>query len=150
YAIDQVSDNDPNLLNGTVLKYHLIPLTLDLRNTQPASPDEIPDAKFAQRVDAFNKFAMCQSLPLPNSCGNPDLGESFQTWMFPRLASSDAATRQEVIDYLRNLKRSDIGAMGTDTSTDCPGGVSLKGLLSDLEEFFTDAARRGDGDAAFI
>jgi hypothetical protein len=150
YQVDSVSNNDPNVLNGAVLRFHLIPLQLDLRNTAPALPDENPDSKFQQRVDAFNQFAMCQSLPLPNNCGHPDLGESFQTWMFPRLASSDPARRQEVIDYLRNLKRSDLGQMGTDTSTDCPGGVSLKGLLDDLKEFFTNAARRGDGDAAMI
>src|SRR6185295_9354337 len=57
YQVDAVSNNDPNVLNGAVLRFHLIPLQLDLRNTSPALPDENPDSKFQQRVDAFNQFA---------------------------------------------------------------------------------------------
>jgi HYDIN/CFA65/VesB-like, Ig-like domain len=145
YNVDAVN-------SGVVSAYHLFSGFLNLNNTSPAVPADIvsPDAKFTERQNAFINFGLCQPLPPPNNCGNADLGENFQVWMFSRLASSDASKQQEAINYLKNIQRSDIGAMGTDTATDCPGGISFSGLLSDLEEFFTDAARRGDGDTAMI
>jgi hypothetical protein len=151
YQVDSVSDNDPSKLNGSVLSYHVIPLLIDLRGTSPlAVTDKDPDPKFKERITAFNQWGLCQPLPAKNNCGFPDVGEDFQTWMFARLGSGDPARQAEVINYLRNLQRTDIGAMGTDTADDCPGGVSLKGLLDDIKESLTNASRRGDGDAAMI
>jgi hypothetical protein len=126
-----LTDGTPVFFNGTT-----IPLSVLSMQT------------IATPTDAAIQFGNCLPLPAP-SCGHPDLGEAFQVWLFSRLASTDPAKNKEATDYLATIQRSDFGLFGTDTAPDCKDN-GFKGLLDDLEVFFTDAARRGDGDTAAI
>jgi hypothetical protein len=134
---------------------------IDLSNSLPTTASDLSnpagctigvncnsDAKFQLRATAVSQFNACQTLLVPNGCGQTDYGQDFFPKVFARLASGDMTLQNEAIAALANLQRTDFGAMGTDASS-CP--TSLGGqLLNSLLNILTNANRRGDGDVTMI
>ncbi|HEX6795050.1 MAG TPA: choice-of-anchor D domain-containing protein [Casimicrobiaceae bacterium] len=125
---------------------------LDLTGTSPAAPgDPSPDAKFLERAQAVTNYNLAATLLSKNCHGDNDYGEAYHPKLFARFEYSvqhpGAANPglAEAIDSLRNLNRSDQGAMGTDTSLDCDLKFGDE-LLGTLEGTFSDAIRKGDYD----
>lgn len=149
WQVDSVSKDDPSLLNGTVLSFHLFPAFVSLSGTTPADANDAmnPEGKFQQRANLVTKFNVCQPIDLPNECGDPDRGEDYIPRIMARLAAG-GSLQQAAINSLANVQRSDYGDMGTDGSIK---GCTFKDkLLASLADFVTNATRHGDGDVAMI
>jgi len=149
FLIDNVSKGNPNLLDGTVLSFHLQAAFLDLTKPGPALPGDVtnPGPGFKARAQAVTKFELCRPIDLPDACGNLDRGEDYLPRIMARLAA-DPTSQQAAITSLANVKRSDYGQMGTDGHID---GCSLGDeLLASLANLATNATRHGDGDVAMI
>jgi hypothetical protein len=149
WQVDAVSQDDPNLLNGTVLKFHLFAPFVDLSKTAPAGPGDAttPNNKFTERTTAITKFNLCQAIDIPDKCGVVDRGEGYIPAIMARL-SKDSPIQQAAINSLANVQRSDYGEMGTDGSV--KGCTFTDELLASLSGFVTNATRHGDGDVAMI
>lgn len=124
---------------------------IDLTGTSPTGVSDLtdPEIKFQQRAMAVTNFNTCQTLLVPNGCGQTDYGQNFPPKVFARLASGNSTLQNEAIAALANLQRTGFGAMGTDNSS-CPtstGGQLLESVESAL---VPNATRRGDGDVTMI